>query len=149
MSGVSIGWGVLGFTLGLALITGIIFGVAPAWQSSKTDLNETLKEGGRSTTDARNGRLRSAFVVAEVALAIVLLIGAGLLIEPALAVDSDPVLTPNVVTQLPAAGLRDHTATETIYSSTRTRRVEAACVLNDYLPDLEPVGKTTSIRGER
>ena len=71
---------VLGFNLGLAVLTGIAFGFAPALQSAKVPLNETLKEAGRSATGGRAGhRLRSLLVVFEVALAMVLLIGAGLL----------------------------------------------------------------------
>jgi putative ABC transport system permease protein len=66
--------------LGLAVLTGIAFGFAPALQSAKVPLNETLKEAGRSATGGRAGhRLRSLLVVFEVALAMVLLIGAGLL----------------------------------------------------------------------
>ncbi|HJQ70760.1 MAG TPA: ABC transporter permease [Blastocatellia bacterium] len=73
---------VLVFTIGVSMITGIIFGLVPAFQSSKPDLNETLKEGGRgSTGGARGRRVRSVLVVAEVAFALVLLTGAGLMIR--------------------------------------------------------------------
>ncbi len=71
---------VLGFTLAVSVLTGMIFGLAPALQSSRPDLNESLKEGDRGSTGRRH-RMRSALVVAEVALTIVPLIGAGLMIK--------------------------------------------------------------------
>jgi putative ABC transport system permease protein len=73
---------VMVFTVGLSLFTGLLFGLAPAAQSSRANLQETLKEGGRSATADRSGHaLRRVLVVAEVALALTLLTGAGLLIK--------------------------------------------------------------------
>jgi putative ABC transport system permease protein len=73
---------VLLFSAALTLTTGIIFGVAPALQVSRPDLNETLKEGGRSgTKGAKAQHVRSALVVAQVALSLVLLVGAGLMLR--------------------------------------------------------------------
>jgi putative ABC transport system permease protein len=73
---------VLVFTLMLAVITGIVFGLAPALQTSRVDLNEALKQGGgRTGLSAGHRRLQNAMIVGEVALAMVLLIGAGLLIK--------------------------------------------------------------------
>ncbi|HYJ07273.1 MAG TPA: ABC transporter permease [Chthoniobacterales bacterium] len=69
---------VLAFTFLLSLGTGILFGVLPAWQATRVELNAMLNSGGRGTTSARS-RFRSGLVVAELGLALVLLIGAGLL----------------------------------------------------------------------
>jgi putative ABC transport system permease protein len=72
----------LGFTLGICVLTGILFGLAPAWQFSRPDLNETLKEGARGASAGRAaGRTRNLLVVAEVALSVVLLAGAGLMLQ--------------------------------------------------------------------
>jgi predicted permease len=73
---------VLLFTLGLAVVAAVLFGVAPAWHIARAGDFEFLKEGGRSNTAGRGRqRLRSALVVAEVGLALVLLVGAGLLLR--------------------------------------------------------------------
>jgi predicted permease len=73
---------VLAFTFGVSLLTGLVFGLAPAWQVARTDLRETLNEAGRGTSAAGASlNLRAALVVSELALAVLLLVGAGLLIR--------------------------------------------------------------------
>jgi putative ABC transport system permease protein len=79
---IGIDWRVLGFTLGLSLLTGIFFGLFPAFSASRFDLISTLKQSGsRSGTGLREGKARSLLVISEVSLALVLLIGAALLIR--------------------------------------------------------------------
>jgi predicted permease len=76
---------VLGFTLLISLATGILFGLAPAFQVSRPDLNSTLRESsGRSSASVRHMRARGLLVICEMALGLVLLIGAGLLIRSAI-----------------------------------------------------------------
>ncbi len=72
---------VLSFSVLLALVTGLVFGMAPALQAAKLDLNDVLKQGGRTGSAGSRKRLRSSLVITEVAIALVLSIGAGLLIE--------------------------------------------------------------------
>jgi putative ABC transport system permease protein len=71
---------VLLFTLGVSVFAGILFGLAPALKTSQRNLTETLKEGGRGSSGARH-RLQGIFVIAETALALILLVGAGLMIR--------------------------------------------------------------------
>ena len=81
LQAVSLDGRILLFTLGLTLLTSLLFGLVPALQAGHVNLNELLKEGGRSGTGSRQRRLRDALVVVEVALALVLLVGAGLLLR--------------------------------------------------------------------
>jgi len=87
----------LGFTFAVSLLTGIIFGLAPALQATATDLNETLKEGIRGATgSAGYRRMRSLLVVSEIALSLALLVGAGLLMRSFLKLQAvDPGFNPN------------------------------------------------------
>ena len=93
---VNVDLGVLGMTLAIAVGTGIIFGLAPGLASGRSELTEALKEGGRSSTaGTRRNRLRNGLVIAEVALALVLLSGAGLLMKSFVRLQSvDPGFNP-------------------------------------------------------
>ncbi|HKY04996.1 MAG TPA: ABC transporter permease, partial [Blastocatellia bacterium] len=121
---------VLGFTLLVSLLTGLIFGLAPAMQASNFNLNETLKEGGRdSAAGGRGNRIRSLLVIAEVAVSLVLLVGAGLLINSFLRLRNvDPgfraenLLTMEIV--LPRLKYPDHARRTTFYNDLLSR-VEA------------------------
>ena len=82
MSNVSLDLRALAFTFGITLVTGVIFGLVPALQASRPNLNETLKDGGRGSSEGgRRQFIRSTLVVLEVASALVLLVGAGLMIK--------------------------------------------------------------------
>jgi putative ABC transport system permease protein len=78
---INLDWLVLAFTIGVSLVTGVIFGLVPAIQTSKADLHETLKEGGRTGASGARAWVRNTLVVLEMALALVVLVGAGLLIR--------------------------------------------------------------------
>jgi putative ABC transport system permease protein len=94
--------GILAFTLIVALAAGVLFGLAPALGAGKQDLVDSLKEGGRGATVGQRGRrLRSGLVIAEVALALVLLVGAGLMLRSfARLLDSNPGYDPDGVLTL-------------------------------------------------
>ena len=104
---ISVNARVAGFTLLISVVTGVLFGLAPALQVSRPDLTDALKESGRSTTSHRTNRLRSALVVAEVALSLVLLVGAGLMIRSFAKLSQvDPGFKPTQVMTIGVALLR-------------------------------------------
>lgn len=74
-------WRVLGFTLALSLLTGIVFGLAPAWRTTKLDLTPALKESGRASSATHRSWLSRGLVVVQVALSLLLLVGAGLFVR--------------------------------------------------------------------
>jgi len=74
-------WRVLSFTLALSLLTGIIFGLAPAWRTTRVDLTPSLKESGRGSSAVHRSLLSRGLVVVQVALSLVLLVGAGLFVR--------------------------------------------------------------------
>jgi putative ABC transport system permease protein len=134
---------VLGFTLALSALIGILFGLVPALQASKPELTATLKEGGRSSASGANLlSARSLLVVAEVAVALVLLVGAGLMIRSfSRLLDVNPGFsTENVLTMqisLPA----------TKYSEPQQRRAFFRNLMDEIgrLPGVESVGAVTNL----
>jgi putative ABC transport system permease protein len=134
---------VLGFTLAVSLLTGVLFGLIPALQASKTDLTESLKEGGRSSTEGlRRNRVRSLLVISEIALSLVLLIGAGLMLRSFWRVQEvDPGFNPhNVLTMrisLPAAKYAQAEQVMNFYQTT-IERVKG-------LPGVQAVGVSGGI----
>jgi putative ABC transport system permease protein len=113
------GW-VLGFTLVVAVLSGVIFGIVPAIAGAGANLNESLKEGGRTGSAARGNRARAAFVVVEIALALVLLVGAGLLVRSFVRLIDvspgfDPHQTITMRVSLPPARYRDNASTAQFY----------------------------------
>lgn len=133
---------VLLFTLGLSVLSGVVFGLAPAWQTSKPNLNSSLKEGSRQASGTSH-RLRSSLVVFEVALSLVLLVGAGLLTRSFLSLlktnpgfNSDNVLTMSLV--LPSLKYKEQPQLAAFYNDLVQRAknypgVESAAIVN-YLP---------------
>jgi putative ABC transport system permease protein len=79
---ISLDWQVIAFAIALAVLTGLVCGLAPAFAALRTSVNDTLKEGGRTgTAGGAHARLRSALVIGEIAIALVLLVGSGLLLR--------------------------------------------------------------------
>ncbi len=98
---------VIAFTLALSIVTGIVFGLAPAWQASRADLSETLKQSGGRPATGRGGWLRNLLVVAEVALSLILLTGAGLMIRSVLGLQQiDLGFRPDHLLTMPVPGPR-------------------------------------------
>jgi len=118
------------FTLALSLVTGVAFGLLPAWRAARTDVHALLKEGsGRASGPLRQGRVRNALIIGEIALAIVLLVGAGLLLRTfANLVRTDPGFdTQHVLSaEIWLTGSRyDSTAAITSFYRRLTERIDA------------------------
>ncbi|MCI0488713.1 MAG: ABC transporter permease [Blastocatellia bacterium] len=153
---VEIDFTVLGFTLAISLLTGVFFGLMPALQAGRVNINEALKEGGRDNSIGGRDRLRSLLVVAEVALALVLLVGAGLLIKSFIRLNRvDPGFEPgNLLTMEvapPYSKYPDTTRRAAFYDELLQRvealpGVEAAGVITT-LPLKPQRGTTTAITG--
>jgi putative ABC transport system permease protein len=133
---------VLAFTLAISLFTGVLFGLAPALQVSKANLNSDLKEGSRGAAAFRRRRVRSVLVVAEVALSLVLLAGAGLLLRSfvklrgvPLGFDSDHLLTLSVA--LPETKYQTKVQVQSFYHELLDR--------TQSLPDVKSAAAATGL----
>ncbi|HEY0763604.1 MAG TPA: ABC transporter permease [Pyrinomonadaceae bacterium] len=131
---------ILLFTLAISIVTGVVFGLVPALQAAKFDLNDALKQS--STRATASGRLRSTLIVFEVALSIVLLVGAGLLIQTLFqlfrqysVLEPDKVLTMRTI--LPREKYKEPQVRDNYYQQV-LQRVE-------HLPGVVSVGYSTSV----
>jgi putative ABC transport system permease protein len=143
VSGIGLNTPVLLFTLGVSILTGLLFGLAPALQASKSNLNESLKDGGRSgSAGASRQHVRNVLVVSEVALSLLLLVSAGLLIksfsrlqQTELGFDPTNVLTMRV--PLPEARYKEYAQVDNFWDEL-LRRVCS-------LPGVESAGLTRGL----
>ncbi len=138
----------LAFTMALSLLTGVLFGFAPAWQATRIDVNEALKQSG-----ARSGgggrRLQNALVVAEVAMALILTVGAGLLIQTFYRLRQVDVgfrveNTLTLQTRLPRGRYMDHAKRTAFYQQTLERVRSLPGVVSATYASRQPL---TSLRG--
>jgi putative ABC transport system permease protein len=145
---------VLGFTFAISLLTGVLFGLAPAMQSAATNLNEALKEGARGSNEgSARHRMRATLVIAEVALSLMLLIGAGLMLKSLrrlMSVDAgfDPrnVLTMEI--NLPAGKYVDEEADRKLEANAYARATDffnTAIERVRSLPGVDVVGAVSSL----
>lgn len=142
LSEVRIDWGVLAFTVGTSLATSVLFGLVPALHASKVDLIEAVKQGGsRSVAGGRMVRTRGMLVVAEVALAVVLLTGAGLLLKSLVALHrTDLGFSPENVLVIKATGVRSRAENDVFFGQLMARLAA--------LPGVAAVGATSIPPGD-
>ena len=132
---------VLAFTLGTSIFVAILFGLSPALHQTAQDLHSTLKEGGRTSSQSKaRNRTRSVLVVAEISLALALLVGAGMLVQTSLhqagfGIDPNQVLTANI--SLSSSRYKDPSK-QAVFFQEAIQRLEA-------LPGVISVGATTSL----
>jgi putative ABC transport system permease protein len=157
---------VLAFTFGLSMLAGIIAGLAPVWHSTRTNLNDALKAGGRSdSSGGGHSRLKSALIVSEVALSLVLLIGAGLMVRSFvemlradLGITSEKVLAVQIA--LPAESYADNSKKLALYQQLLARvsalpgvaKAGAVTIVpfssNDTSSNFQIVGRTPFTQGQ-
>jgi len=149
---------VLSVTVLVALVCGLIFGLAPALQSSRLNLSESLKEGGRGADGSSRRRLRSALMVTEIAFSLMLMVGAGLMIKSFIKLQSvNPGFKPDQILTMHLTLPRARYDTKQKINSynqqliervTAVRGVEAAGLSISLPPDLLEVSDSFSIEGK-
>ncbi len=155
VAGIALDLRVLGAAAGMSLITAMLFGIVPALRLSKPDLTQALKDGGRGSAGAGRQRLRSALVVAEIALAVVLLVGAALFIGSFMALmriepgfDPSNVLTLQVTPRWePGKNPPDATTAylQIIERLAQTPEVSSAAVISGGMPLSGSMSSTTMV----
>ena len=141
---------VAGFTLLISVLTGVLFGLAPALHVSRPDLTDALKESGRTTAGLRRNRLRSGLVMSEVALSLVLLVGAGLMIRSFAKLNQvDPGFDPNRVMTLGVSLLRSKYPEDEQVAQTYSQILDRAAAVPGVvsagaISDLPLTGSNTS-----
>ncbi len=158
---VRLDWGALGFMALISMLTGILFGLGPALESARADLNSTLKEGGRGGGGGRaRGRTRAVLVISEIAISLTLLVGAGLLLRSFANLQrvTGGFSTPprQILTMLISPGSRkynDRQAGAAFYDEVLRRvravpGVEAASVTNSLPPDRQGDADSFDIEGQ-
>jgi putative ABC transport system permease protein len=162
---ISIDLSVLGFAFGVSLLTGIVFGLAPSWQAASAALVDVLKDGGRGSHSSIGRWMRTGLLVAEVALSMVLLVGAALLLRSFANVTGiDPGFRPDGVltfrVSLPNAAYPDGHHRMTFYDALTTRLealpgvrgaglVQTLPLKGDYLLGFEVQGRPAVRREDR
>ena len=153
--------GALAFMVVVSMLTGILFGLAPAVQSARTDLNSTIKEGGRAGGSQARGRTRAVLVVAEIAISLTLLVGAGLLLRSFVNLQrvTGGFSTPprQILTMLVSPGNQkysDPRAGYAFYDEVLRRAqgvpgVEAAAITDSLPPDRQSDADTFEIEGQK
>jgi putative ABC transport system permease protein len=153
--------GALGFMVFISMLTGVLFGLAPALTCANTDLNATIQEGGRTPATSRTrGRARAALVVAEIAISLMLLVGAGLLLHSFVnlqSVNGGFSTSPRqILTMLISPGNRKYNETraglafydEVIRRARNVPGVTAAAVTDSLPPDRQGDADTFGIEGQ-
>jgi len=142
---------VLAFTTGLSLISGLLFGLLPAFQASNPNLNDSLKEGGR-TGGGGSHRLRSSLVVFEIALSLILLVGAGLLVRSFLSLlktnpgfEPDHLMTMSLV--VPVTKYKEDSQVVSFYKELVQRAQQVPGVKDAALVNFIPLGGSNSSDG--